>query len=155
MAIPSDRNLTSIRWFIDGTPYENSGSTTGTRFSCAPGQSYTIKYVVYLSPPPPPGGERFEASLSIVCRGKPVKIAAFDCDTGGALIFCFMNLADGTPPFTITWTVNGVVKPQFTGTGMRIGCTVGRSFAVDVFVRDQAGTTATAHAGCVCSRNQQ
>ena len=85
VVIPSDRNLTSIQWYINGNPWENSGSATSTRFSCTPGQSYTIKYVAYLSPPPPPGGERFEGSMSMLCLGKPVRIAHRRDDRFGRL----------------------------------------------------------------------
>ena len=86
----------------------------------------------------------------------PVNISYFDCDTGSSRIICTLSIADGTPSFGITWTVNGQVQPQFENqTLLRIGCIPGRSFNVQVTVVDAVGSTASDGTGGVCSRYEQ
>lgn len=83
-------------------------------------------------------------------------ISFFDCDTGAALIVCTVAINGGTPPFRISWLVNGVEQPFFRDSSiLRVGCVVGRSFTVQVIVLDAAGILSTDQTGGVCSRIQQ
>ncbi|WP_157254583.1 hypothetical protein [Nonomuraea typhae] len=82
-------------------------------------------------------------------------ISYFDCDSGAALIVCTATI-DGTPPFGITWKVNGVEQPFFRDSStLRVGCVVGRSFDVQIAVTDASGASATGRTGGVCRRIQE
>ncbi|WP_162795141.1 hypothetical protein [Nonomuraea lactucae] len=82
-------------------------------------------------------------------------ISYFDCDSGAALIVCTATI-DGTPPFSITWKVNGVEQPFFKNSStLRVGCVVGRPFDVQIAVTDAGGASATDRAAGVCRRIQE
>ncbi|MFI6316362.1 hypothetical protein ACIBG8_02530 [Nonomuraea sp. NPDC050556] len=82
-------------------------------------------------------------------------LSYFDCDTGAALVVCSAAV-DGTPPFSIRWTVNGAPQPFFNDSAvLRVGCVVGRPFDVQIAVVDAAGTSATGRERGVCRRIQE
>lgn len=79
----------------------------------------------------------------------------WDCDPGGSLMFCSILAEGGTAPYTYQWYKNYVLKPQFTGHVMRIGCTPNQYVRIDVTLTDASGQQITAWAVCMCVRDWQ
>lgn len=150
VVVPNDRTLTSIQWYIDGSPHENSGSSTTTEFSCTPGQTYTVSYIVYLSPPPPPGGERFTGSMSPRCQGARISNVYAMCSSGGSRLQCSVSYAGGTPPVSIRWTINGDLRTFFNDKWwLDISCRAPSEMYISVTVSDTYGA-GTSSGYCYC-----
>ena len=150
LTIPQGRQITAVIWYVDGAKKEASGSTPSFEFPCTPGQRYTIGYEAYLSPPRPPGGEKFEGSMSAVCRAAVILNVFVGCSSGGARLQCSVGWDGGTPPVSIRWTINGAVRTFFNDRWwLDISCSAPSTMSISVTVFD-AYSAQTVSGYCSC-----
>jgi len=123
--VPSDRNLVSIQWFMDDVLYDNSGSSTTTVFSCTPGRRYALRFIMHLSPPPPPHPEVFTGSINPLCLGTRIANVYVGCSSGGSRMQCSVTWTGGTPWVSIRWTINGSLWTRIAD--VYVGCSSGGS----------------------------
>jgi hypothetical protein len=150
VAIPPDRDISAIVWFVNGEKKEASGSDAGFQFPCTPGQRYVISYEAYLSPPQPPAAEKFEGSMSVACRGALIINVFAGCSSGGNRLQCSVTWTGGTPPVSIRWTINGTVRTFFNDRWwLDISCNGVSDMSISVTVFD-AYSAQTASGYCSC-----
>lgn len=149
VVIPNGRNILMIEWSINGISEGPSGSAASIRFPCTPGQRYTVSYVAFLSPPTV-GGERFQGSVNLLCRGAAISNVSAGCSSGGSRLQCSVTYTGGTPWVSIRWTVNGVVRTFFNDQWwLDISCNAPSQMSVSVTVSD-AFSARTASGVCSC-----
>jgi len=148
--VPSDRNLVSIQWFMDDVLYDNSGSSTTTVFSCAPGRRYALRFIMHLSPPPPPHPEVFTGSINPLCLGTRIANVYVGCSSGGSRMQCSVTWTGGTPWVSIRWTINGSLWTTYNDRWwVDIYCNSPSIMSISVTVSDIRGGQ-TVSGSCFC-----
>ena len=150
LGIPQNREITAIVWYVDGEKKSASGSSPRFEFPCTPGRRYVIRYEAWLSPPAPPGGEKFEDSIVVECHGAVIGNVFVGCSSGGSRMQCSVTWTGGTPPVSIQWSVNGAVRTFFNNRWwMDISCNAPSTMYISVTVFD-AYSAQTASGYCFC-----
>jgi len=148
--VPSDRNLVSIQWFMDDVLYDNSGSSTTTVFSCTPGRRYALRFIMHLSPPPPPHPEVFTGSINPLCLGTRIANVYVGCSSGGSRMQCSVTWTGGTPWVSIRWTINGSLWTTYNDRWwVDIYCNSPSIMSISVTVSDIRGGQ-TVSGSCFC-----
>jgi len=148
--VPSDRNLVSIKWFMDDVLYDNSGSSTTTVFSCTPGRRYALRFIMHLSPPPPPHPEVFTGSINPLCLGTRIANVYVGCSSGGSRMQCSVTWTGGTPWVSIRWTINGSLWTTYNDRWwVDIYCNSPSIMSISVTVSDIRGGQ-TVSGSCFC-----
>jgi hypothetical protein len=147
-----DRTIDFIQWTRDGNPLPQFDDIRQIRVSCSPAQAFVIGLTIGFDDP---GQGQSMGSTRFTCRGEPLKLTFFDCDTGNSLLVCGVFFEGGTSPITVSWNINGVERPDLlNNTVIRTGCVPGRPYRAVVTVRD-AFDTFTDVESHTCSRPQQ
>jgi len=148
--VPSDRDLVSIKWFMDDVLYDNSGSSTTTVFSCTPGRRYALRFIMHLSPPPPPHPEVFTGSINPLCLGTRIANVYVGCSSGGSRMQCSVTWTGGTPWVSIRWTINGSLWTTYNDRWwVDIYCNSPSIMSISVTVSDIRGGQ-TVSGSCFC-----
>ncbi|MFI6300066.1 hypothetical protein ACIBEJ_51330 [Nonomuraea sp. NPDC050790] len=146
------RNTDFIGWTSNGDPLLRFNNIRNILVSCEPGETLEIELTIIYSL----GVEETMGDTRITCPDRRTAgIRYLNCDSGAALVVCTAQI-DGTPPFSTTWTMNGVEQTYFKNSStLRVGCVVGRPFDVQLAVTDAAGTSAADRARGFCRRIQE
>ncbi|MFI6497895.1 hypothetical protein [Nonomuraea typhae] len=145
------RRIDFIQWTRDGNPLPQFDDIRQILVSCSPGETFVIGVTIGFTE----DVEQIMGSTRFTCRGKPLRLTYFDCDTGNSLLVCGVNFEDGTSPITVSWNIDGVPRPDLlNNTVIRTGCVPGKPYRAVVTVRDpfDSFTDVQSH---TCSRIQQ
>lgn len=84
----------------------------------------------------------------------PLTITFMRCESnGGGRFSCYAQVSGGVPGYSYTWSSQQFGATWTTTTGSTAGgCTVGRTYYVNLTVTDSAGATASSGSGFYCSR---
>ncbi|MFI6540715.1 hypothetical protein ACIBHY_50230 [Nonomuraea sp. NPDC050547] len=146
-----NRPIESIEWTKDDDPLPRFDNIRQILVSCTPGERFVIGLTVTFADDIIPG----VGDTPVTCPSRTAGIRYLNCDSGAALVVCTAQI-DGTPPFRITWKMNGTEQTYFRDSStMRVGCVVGRPFDVQIAVTDAAGTSAADRTGGFCRRIQE